>query len=140
MAKSLMVRITHATGPLALRVAETGAIPVWAVVRHRGRKSGKLYSTPIAIRPTPDGFILPLPWGEGTDWCRNLRAAGGGVIRWGGADIEITAPEVMDVAAAMRFFDAYMRPIMKLIGIKKVLRVRRATVAKNVGPLIERTA
>jgi hypothetical protein len=46
----------------------------------------------------------------------------------------------MDVAAAMRFFDAYMRPIMKLIGIKKVLRVRRATVAKNVGPLIERTA
>jgi deazaflavin-dependent oxidoreductase (nitroreductase family) len=140
MAKSLMVRITHATGPLALRVAETGAIPVWAVVRHRGRKSGKLYSTPIAIRPTPDGFILPLPWGEGTDWCRNLRAAGGGVIRWGGADIEITDPEVMDVAAAMRFFDAYMRPIMKLIGIKKVLRVRRATVAKNVGPLIERTA
>jgi len=140
MAKSLMVRITHATGPLALRVAETGAIPIWAVVRHRGRKSGKLYSTPIAVRPTPDGFILPLPWGEGTDWCRNLRAAGGGVIRWGGADIEITDPEVMDVAAAMRFFDAYMRPIMKLIGIKKVLRVRRATVAKNVGPLIERTA
>jgi deazaflavin-dependent oxidoreductase (nitroreductase family) len=140
MAKSLMVRITHATAPLALRVAETGAIPIWAVVRHRGRKSGKLYSTPIAIRQTPDGFILPLPWGEGTDWCRNLRAAGGGVVRWGGADIDITDPVVIDAAAAMPFFDAYMRPIMKLIGIKKVLRVRRASVAKNAGALMERTA
>jgi deazaflavin-dependent oxidoreductase (nitroreductase family) len=135
-----MVRITHATGPLALRVAETGAIPIWAVVRHRGRKSGKLYSTPVAIRPTSDGFILPLPWGEGTDWCRNLRAAGGGVIRWGGAEIEISDPTVIDAADAMPFFDAYMRPIMKLIGIKKVLRVRRATEAKNAGPLMERTA
>ena len=140
MAKSLMVRLTHATGPLALRVAERGAIPIWAVVRHRGRKSGKLYSTPIAIRPTPDGFILPLPWGEGTDWCRNLRAAGGGVLRWGGAEIEITDQHVIDAATAMPFFDAYMRPIMKLIGIKKVLRVRRATVAKDVRPLMERTA
>jgi hypothetical protein len=33
-----------------------------------------------------------------------------------------------------------MRPIVKLIGIKKFLRVRRATVAKNVAPLMERTA
>ena len=140
MAKSLMVRITHATAPLAVRVAETGAIPIWAVVRHRGRKSGKLYSTPIAIRPTPDGFILPLPWGEGTDWCRNLRAAGGGAIRWGGADIEITDPELVDAAAAMPFFDAYMRPIMKLIGIKKVLRVRRTVAAPDARPLTQRTA
>jgi deazaflavin-dependent oxidoreductase (nitroreductase family) len=140
MAKSLMVRMTHATGPIALRVAETGVIPIWAVVRHRGRKSGKLYSTPIAIRPTPDGFVLPLPWGEGTDWCRNLRAAGGGVVRWGGADIEITDPVIIDAADAMPAFDAYMRPIVKLIGIKKFLRVRRTTVAKDVGPLMERTA
>jgi deazaflavin-dependent oxidoreductase (nitroreductase family) len=140
MAKSFMVRMTHATGPIALRVAETGAIPIWAVVRHRGRKSGKLYSTPIAIRPTPDGFVLPLPWGEGTDWCRNLRAAGGGVVRWGGADIEINDPVIIDAADAMPAFDAYMRPLVRLIGIKKFLRVRRAAVAKDVGPLMERTA
>jgi deazaflavin-dependent oxidoreductase (nitroreductase family) len=106
MAKSLMVRMTHATGPIALRVAETGVIPIWAVVRHRGRKSGKLYSTPIAIRPTPDGFILPLPWGEGTDWCRNLRAGGGGVVHWGGADIDISDPVIIDAADAMPAFDA----------------------------------
>lgn len=140
MEKNLIVRIAKATGPIALRVAETGLIPIWAVVRHRGRRSGKLYSTPIAIRPTADGFVLPLPWGEGTDWCRNLRAAGGGVVRWGGGEIEITSPEIIDVADALPAFDGFMRPIVKRIGIKKFLRVRRTTVAKNAGSFIGRTA
>jgi deazaflavin-dependent oxidoreductase (nitroreductase family) len=140
MEKNLMIRITHATGPIALRVAETGRIPIWAVVRHRGRRSGKLYSTPIAIRPTPDGFVLPLPWGEGTDWCRNLRAAGGGIVRWGGADIEVDGPEIIDTADALPAFDAYMRPIVNLVGIKKFLRVRRAVARPETGSLIGRTA
>ena len=140
MAKNLIMRIAHATGPLALRVAETGWIPIWGVVRHRGRRSGKLYSTPIAIRPTPDGFVLPLPWGEGTDWCRNLRAAGGGAVRWGGAEIEINRPEIIDTADALPAFDAFMRPIVKRIGIKKFIRVRRATAAKDTLSPVERTA
>lgn len=52
-------------------------MPVWAVVQHRGRKSGKEYSTPVAVLTTPDAFSIGLPWGKGTDWVRNLRAAGG---------------------------------------------------------------
>ena len=139
MKKNLIIRIAHATGPMALRVAETGVIPLWAVVRHRGRKSGKLYSTPLAIRPTADGFVLPLPWGEGTDWCRNLRAAGGGVVHWGGADIEVDGPEVIETAEALPNFQAYMRPVVKLVGIKKFLRVRRV-VAHEAESLIGKTA
>jgi deazaflavin-dependent oxidoreductase (nitroreductase family) len=140
MAKSLIVRLAKATGPVALRIAETGVIPIWAVVRHRGRRSGKLYATPIAIRPTPDGFVLPLPWGEGTDWCRNLRAAGGGVVRWRGADIEVNSPEIIDAADALPAFNATVRPIVRLTGIKKFLRVRRADVASDAASLIGRTA
>ena len=140
MEKNPILRIAHATGPLALRVAETGWIPIWGVVRHRGRRSGKPYSTPIAIRPTPDGFVLPLPWSEGTDWCRNLRAAGGGGVRWGGDEIEITSPEIIEMADALPYFAPFMRPIVKRIGIKKFLRVRRATLAKDGGSLIGRTA
>jgi deazaflavin-dependent oxidoreductase (nitroreductase family) len=133
------MRLAHASGPIALRVAETGVIPIWTVVRHRGRKSGKLYSTPLAIRPTEDGFVLPLPWGEGTDWCRNVRAAGGAIVHWGGADIEVDSPEVIDTADALLNFDAYMRPMVKVIGIKKFLRVRRV-VSHNAESPIGRTA
>ena len=139
MKKSLIMRIAHASGPIALRVAETGVIPIWTVVRHRGRKSGKLYSTPLAIRPTRDGFVLPLPWGEGTDWCRNVRAAGGGIVHWGGADIEVDSPEIIETAEALPNFDPYMRPMVKLVGIKKFLRVRRV-VSRDAESLIGRTA
>ncbi len=137
---NLMVKIAHATGPIALRVAHTGIIPIWGIVRHRGRKSGKTYATPIALRPTADGFVLPLPWGEGTDWCRNLRAAGGGVVVWRGTDYEVTAPEVIDTAAALPEFAPAMRPVVRLVGIKKFLRVRRALVGAELRPLTQRTA
>jgi deazaflavin-dependent oxidoreductase (nitroreductase family) len=140
MANSLIIRLAKATGPVALRIAETGVIPIWAVIRHRGRRSGKMYATPIAIRPTPDGFVLPLPWGEGTDWCRNLRAAGGGVVRWGGAETLVDNPEVIDTADALPAFHATMRPIVRLSGIKKFLRVRRVDVASDAASPIGRTA
>jgi deazaflavin-dependent oxidoreductase (nitroreductase family) len=140
MAKNPILRLSHAVGPLALRMAETGAIPMWAVVRHRGRRSGRLYSTPIAIGPTPDGFVLPLPWGDGTDWCRNLRAAGGGAIHWRGAEHEITHPEVIDAAAALPAFSAVVRPIVRAIGIKKFLHVRLAVAQQHAGSPIGRTA
>src|SRR3981081_4105249 len=139
MKKSLIMRLAHASGPIALRVAETGVIPIWTVVPHRGRKSGKLYSTPLAIRPTADGFVLPLPWGEGTDWCRNVRAAGGGIVRWGGADIEVNDHEIIETAEALPTCDATTRPIVKLVVIKKFLRVRRV-VADDSQSLIGRTA
>ena len=140
MERSLLVKISHATGPLALRIARTGIIPIWGTVRHRGRRSGKSYDTAVAVRPTPDGFVLPLPWGEGTDWCRNLRAAGGGVVHWGGADYDVTTPEVIDTATALPAFSPLMRPIVRLTGITSFLHVRRAVVAQDAGALIGRSA
>src|SRR5205809_8141541 len=108
-----------------VRLARSGLIPLWAVVRHRGQRCRKVYATPIAIRPTADGFVLPLPWGEGTDWCRNLRAAGGGVVVSHGADYEVTKPQVIHVAGALQAVSAVLRPIVRLTGIKKFLHVRR---------------
>lgn len=134
MKNGLLVGIARATAPLALRIARTGIIPIWGVVRHRGRRSGESYATAIAVRPMADGFVLPLPWGEGTDWCRNLRAAGGGIVNWRGADYEISEPEVIDTADALPAFSAVMRPLVRLFGIKKFLRVRRVHGIDVVGP------
>ena len=140
MKTKLILAITRASAPLMVRLARSGRIPLWAVVRHRGRRSGRVYATPIAIRPMGDGFVLPLPWGEGTDWCRNLRAAGGGVVVWQGAEYEVTRPEIIDVADALPAFNAVLRPIVRATGIKKFLRVRRAVVAQDARSLIERSA
>ncbi len=84
--------------------------------------------------------MLPLPFGEGTDWCRNLRAAGGGVVHWRGVDYEVVQPEIVDRSIAAPAFNTLLRPIVRLSGIRKFLRVRRAAVTKDDRSPIGRTA
>ena len=59
----------------AVHLAGHRLFPLWAVLRHRGRKSGTEYSIPVAVMPTDDAFLIGLPWGRGTDWARNTVAA-----------------------------------------------------------------
>jgi deazaflavin-dependent oxidoreductase (nitroreductase family) len=123
---SVIRSATHLFNPLAMPIARSGFIPVWGVVRHRGRKSGRAFATPIALAATPDGFVIPLPWGDGTDWCRNVVAAGGGTIRYRGSDYPVRDPKVVSVDVARPAFPAPIRAIIPLTGIKRFLRVTRS--------------
>lgn len=86
---------------VAIRLAGHRLLPLWAVLRHRGRKSGKQYAVPIAVIRTDTTFIIALPWGRETDWVRNVRAAGRCTIRWKGADYECTDPTFVDQDVAL---------------------------------------
>jgi deazaflavin-dependent oxidoreductase (nitroreductase family) len=137
--RRLIAVISRVTSPVTVPLARSGLIPFWGVVEHRGRRSGKTYRTPIAIRATPDGFVLPLPFGDRVDWCRNLLAGGGGTIHWEGADHAVVHPEIIDGASAAPAFNAYMRAVLRLFRVRKAIRVRRAVVT-NARPLVERTS
>jgi deazaflavin-dependent oxidoreductase (nitroreductase family) len=69
-------------------------LPGVAVVVHRGRRSGRGYQTP-AILFTADGrFIIALTYGPGTDWVKNVLAAGGCEIRTRGRRFQARDPQV----------------------------------------------
>ena len=71
--------------PLVLRIAGRRHMPVVGIVRHRGRKTGHAYATPLGIRPAAaGGFVMPLTFGEAAGWYRNIVAAGWCVITWRG--------------------------------------------------------
>ena len=57
-----------------LRAARSGRGP-FSLVRHVGRKSGKVYETPIMLARRPDGFVAELTYGPQVDWYRNIVAA-----------------------------------------------------------------
>jgi deazaflavin-dependent oxidoreductase (nitroreductase family) len=76
---------------------------VYALVHHVGRRSGQAYVTPVRARPTPEGFIIPLPYGSNVDWCRNILAAGQCTISWNGKDYLVGEPEVVDLATVLSF-------------------------------------
>jgi len=93
---SRALRVARVTAPLARRVAGRRWFPLWAVVHHRGRVSGRDLSVPVAVSATPEVFVIALPWGPGTNWVRNVLAAGGCVVRWKGQDHVVTDPVIAD--------------------------------------------
>ncbi len=59
-------------------------IPPWAVLIHDGRRSGRLYRTPVMARRHGEELSVPVLYGTRSDWVRNLLAAGSGrVVRCG---------------------------------------------------------
>ncbi|HEY7051358.1 MAG TPA: nitroreductase family deazaflavin-dependent oxidoreductase [Mycobacterium sp.] len=51
--------------------------PGWAVVVHRGRKSGRIFHTPVWAFRRGNGFVIALTYGSQSDWVRNVLAADG---------------------------------------------------------------
>ncbi|MDX2376174.1 nitroreductase/quinone reductase family protein [Microbacterium sp. LRZ72] len=77
--------------PGALRDAGSPGSP-WAIVRVAGRVSGKVYDTPVGVTRAGDELYITLPYGEGTQWLRNVLAAGRATVLCAGEEIDATRP------------------------------------------------
>src|SRR3954447_7833194 len=124
----ILWRFSRRTSGWASPLAGRRWNPIFALVRHRGRRSGRAYQTPVAARRLADGFIIALAFGAQVDWHRNLEAAGGGVIRWRGRDYQVTGPETIDADEALPAFDPVQRLFLRLAGIDSYIRVRDAAI------------
>jgi len=119
-------RISRLTSPATLPLAGKRWNPIFAVVEHRGRKTGRVYRTPVAARRSGDGFIITLAFGAQVDWYRNLVAAGGGTIHWRGDVYSVTAPERVDAATVLTTFDPVQRLLLRIAGVDGYIQVRDA--------------
>jgi deazaflavin-dependent oxidoreductase (nitroreductase family) len=121
---SLVQRAAIATMALARPIAGRRLLPLYAVIEHQGRKSGAAYRTPIVARRTEGGFVLPVPFGPNTNWVRNVLAAGEATITWKGGRHPVTAPRLVDLAAATPSLSGFMRRGATRFGITDWLEVR----------------
>ncbi len=74
-------------------------VPPWAVIIHRGRRSGHQYRTPLFAFRRGRTLVIALLYGEESDWLRNLRKGGGHVIR-AGRTFRVGPPEIIPTRAA----------------------------------------
>lgn len=83
-----------------------GWLPAFAIVEHVGRRSGKIYRTPVNVFSTTvdgkPGVAILLTYGPDRDWLKNLTAAGGGRMRRNGKSFGIADPKVVTKAEAAR--------------------------------------
>ncbi len=98
--RPVLAAATRLLNPLIVKLAGKRHVRAYAVIEHRGRRSGRTYTTPVAARRTADGFIVPMAFGEQADWFRNVLAAGECVIRWNGVAYHVVEPELLDSATA----------------------------------------
>jgi hypothetical protein len=96
------------------------------VVRHTGRRSGKRYATPAVVDRVADGFILPLPYGTGVDWLRNVLVAGEATVTVDGRTYNVIEPEIIDAAAALPQLSERRRRAFARFGIDNFVKVRLA--------------
>ncbi|NKQ57182.1 nitroreductase family deazaflavin-dependent oxidoreductase [Amycolatopsis sp. K13G38] len=106
-------------GPISRRV------PGFGTVVHRGRRSGKIYRTPLNVFRVPEGYVVALTYGPDSDWVRNVLAAGGCELETLGRVVTLTNPRVVhdENRAALPF---PTRRFLGLIGVADLLYLDRA--------------
>ena len=106
------------------RIAGGRYVPFWALLRHRGRSSGRAYATPVTARHVSGGFAVPLAFGEAADWYRNLRANGQGTIRWRGVEHAVCEVALVDAGSAIFAFPAWQRALFGALGIQRFVYLK----------------
>lgn len=119
-------RLARVTSPMTMPLAGKRWNPIFAVLEHRGRKSGNRYLTPVAARRTASGFVISLAFGSQVDWYRNLQATGGASIQWRGASYPVVHPRRIDASAALPAFNALQRFALRIGGVDGYVRVADA--------------
>lgn len=105
-----------------------GRAPGFGIVIHRGRRSGRLYRTPVNVFRVPEGFLIALTYGRDSEWVQNVLAAGGCDLETGGALYRLSAPAVLHDPSHRR-----MPPLVRIIprigGVTDYLRLSPSPAA-----------
>jgi deazaflavin-dependent oxidoreductase (nitroreductase family) len=114
----------HFTNPIQRMWA--GWAPTMGILEHVGRKSGKLYRTPLSVFSTDDGVAVLLTYGPNRDWLKNVVSAGGGRMRRYGKTLELTEPRVMPKTEAAQSVKGLCRPIFARLPFEQAVLLKRA--------------
>jgi deazaflavin-dependent oxidoreductase (nitroreductase family) len=66
----------------------TARLPTFALLTHRGRRSGRSYRTPINVFRRGDNYFFFLTYGSDVQWVKNVLAAGSCSIETRGRIVE----------------------------------------------------
>src|SRR5438309_1316105 len=114
--------LIKAMGPVAKPLAGRRFFPLWAILHHRGRVSGREYAIPIVAIRWRDGFVIPMPFGS-AQWPQNVLAAGGATLHWKGRDYVGTNPEILGPEGGAAF-NTFERGGLRLFGIRHFMELR----------------
>jgi len=99
-----------------------GWLPLFGIITHVGRKSGKVYRTPVNVFRKPNGFAVALTYGRESEWVKNVLAAGGCELQTGGRRYHLSDPTVVHDPARKQF-PFPVRVILGLVGANDFMQL-----------------
>jgi deazaflavin-dependent oxidoreductase (nitroreductase family) len=99
-----------------------GSLPGFGILNHVGRKSGKVYRTPINVFRASNGFIIALTYSSQSEWVKNVLAAGGCELKTRGKKYHLFAPKVVRDPTRRRF-PIPVRLVLTLVGADEYMEL-----------------
>ncbi len=105
-----------------------GWLPGFGIVVHTGRRSGRVYRTPVNVFRGGDGYRIALTYGPESDWVRNVIAAGGCELVRSGRHIMLANPRIVSDPECC-WAPPVVRQVLRLIRASQYLQLSVAHVA-----------
>jgi len=93
------------------------------VLIHVGRSSGKVYNVPLDAHSVDNGYIFILMYGSGSDWVKNVLAAGTASLKVGGEEFDLKSPRLITKDAAWEQIDAAAKAPPNFLRVTEYLQM-----------------
>jgi deazaflavin-dependent oxidoreductase (nitroreductase family) len=99
-----------------------GRLPGFGILTHVGRKSGKVYRTPVNVFRGSKGFIIALTYSSQCEWVKNVLAAGECELKTRGKKHQLSSPKVVHDPSRRRF-PFPVRFVLKAVGADEYMEL-----------------
>lgn len=106
--------LNHLMRPLARH------LPGFGVVVHHGRRSGRIYETPVNVFRRGDGYVVALTYGARADWVRNVLTAGACDLITQGRRMRVVVSHIQH-DEQLPPVPTIVRPVLRLINVADFL-------------------
>jgi deazaflavin-dependent oxidoreductase (nitroreductase family) len=100
-------------------------LPGFGILTHVGRKSGRVYRTPVNVFRAPNGFIVALTYSSQSEWVKNVLAAGGCELKTRGKKYQLSAPKVVRDPSRKRF-PFLVRLVLRTVGANESMELSKS--------------
>jgi len=107
--------------PVVRRFA--GSFGPLTLLRHRGRRTGRAYATPVLSFATDDGLLVAVLYGRRSDWVRNVVASGSLEAKRHGLTREYESARLVGRDEAIQLLPAIARGAFRVLGARDFVRL-----------------
>ena len=103
-----------------------GWVPLFGILEYPGRKSGRIYRTPMNVFRDGDDWVFALTYGSDVQWVKNVIAAGGCRLTTRRRTIELVNPRLF-VDESRQVMPFPVRQFLGLLRVSEFMRMSPAT-------------